>query len=92
MGYTPDGFPHMGRVPGSQNEWILAGFNGGGMAIIFTATKEIADMVLRGKEFEETRLPKQMKTTKERLDAPYTDARLTKGVADELAINLHIQK
>lgn len=92
MGYTPDGFPHMGRVPGSQNEWILAGFNGGGMAIIFTATKEIADMVLRGKEFEETRLPKQMKTTTERLDAPYTDARFSKRALNGMTINLHIQK
>lgn len=62
------------------------------MAIIFTATREIADMVLQGKQFEETRLPKQMKTTKERLDAPYTDARFIKEAVNGVRINLHIQK
>ena len=50
MGYTPDEWPHVGEVPevsglpesgeegkrrGGGKQWIMAGFNGGGMAMIF---------------------------------------------------------
>ncbi|KAH8205313.1 hypothetical protein TruAng_000560 [Truncatella angustata] len=71
MGYTPDGAPHMGRVPGTENQWILAGFNGGGMSLIFTATQEIARMVLQGIELEETSIPKIFKTTEDRLETKF---------------------
>ncbi|KAI0134333.1 FAD dependent oxidoreductase-domain-containing protein [Xylariales sp. AK1849] len=72
MGITPDGIPHVGQVPGTDNQWILAGFNGGGMPLIFTATREIALMVLRGATFEETNMPKVFKTTEERLQFKFT--------------------
>ncbi|KAK7739089.1 hypothetical protein SLS62_011309 [Diatrype stigma] len=55
IGITPDGWPHVGRVPGGgdliaggansdrhkqhKQQWMLAGFNGGGMALILTAAK-----------------------------------------------------
>jgi glycine/D-amino acid oxidase-like deaminating enzyme len=28
MRYTPDGWPHVGRVPGERGMWMLAGFHG----------------------------------------------------------------
>ncbi|KAL1651937.1 hypothetical protein SLS58_000060 [Diplodia intermedia] len=69
MGSTPDGFPHVGKVPGEQNQWILAGFNGGGNALVFLCAKAVAKMVLEGVPFEETGVdvPAMFKTTEERL-------------------------
>ncbi|PYI09232.1 FAD dependent oxidoreductase superfamily [Aspergillus sclerotiicarbonarius CBS 121057] len=68
MGHTPDTLPHVGRVPGSQSQWILAGFNGAGMLMIFTMTQAIARMV-EGVEYEDTGLPGLFKSTSERLAA-----------------------
>ncbi|KAF4312646.1 FAD dependent oxidoreductase [Botryosphaeria dothidea] len=69
MGSTPDGVPHIGKVPGEQNQWILAGFNGGGNALIFLSAKGVARMVLDDVPFEETGtgIPAFFKTTEERL-------------------------
>lgn len=67
MGITVDGLPHAGRVPGTTNQWILAGFNGGGMLLIPTMTQGIAKMVYDGKELEDTNIPLQFKTTEARL-------------------------
>jgi glycine/D-amino acid oxidase-like deaminating enzyme len=53
MGRTPDGQPHIGRVPGSQSRWLLAGFNGGGMSIICTAAQAVAAMVRADVGFDE---------------------------------------
>jgi glycine/D-amino acid oxidase-like deaminating enzyme len=71
MASTPDSLPHVGKVPGRENQWILAGFNGGGMPIILLAAKGIAQMVLHGNSFEnlEIPIPRLFKTTKERLDS-----------------------
>ena len=67
MGETPDALPHLGLVPGATNQWILAGFNGAGMTMIFTASRGIAGMVLDGVDYEETGLPRLFKSTAERL-------------------------
>lgn len=56
MGSTPDALPHAGKVPGSKNQWILAGFNGIGMFQIFTMAQAVAKMVIRGHEYEDTGL------------------------------------
>jgi glycine/D-amino acid oxidase-like deaminating enzyme len=53
MGRTPDGQPHVGRVPGSQSKWLMAGFNGGGMSIICTAAQAVAAMVRTDVGFDE---------------------------------------
>lgn len=73
MGATPDGLPHAGRVPGTDNQWILAGFNGGGMVFIPTMAQDIAKMIMEGKELEDTSIPLQFKTTEERLSNVFTD-------------------
>jgi glycine/D-amino acid oxidase-like deaminating enzyme len=61
MGYTNDEKPHIGRVPSKQgeeavkNQWILAGFNGGGMSTIPTAAKAVAKMVVENLGFEDVK-------------------------------------
>lgn len=68
MGYSSDGLPHVGRVPGYDNQYILAGFTGHGMPQIFLAAEGIAKMVVNGLSFEDTGLPRLFKTTSTRVE------------------------
>ena len=68
MGYSYDSNPHIGAVPGRKEQFILAGFNGHGMPVIWLAAKELALMAVQGREFETTRLPRLYKTTRERIE------------------------
>lgn len=67
MGYTSDVQPHVGPIPNKPNRYILAGFNGHGMPIIFLAAKGVAEMIVKDKTFEQTGLPRVYRTTEERL-------------------------
>ncbi|KAL2852955.1 FAD dependent oxidoreductase [Aspergillus pseudoustus] len=67
MGYTSDSSPHVGEIPGQPGKYISAGYDGHGMPVIFLATKGLADMIVKGLRFEETRLPRTFKTTVERI-------------------------
>ena len=70
MGYTSDGLPHIGEIPGFEGRrYICAGFNGGGMSYIFTAARALAKMVLEDAKYEDTGLPRLFKTTRERLQS-----------------------
>jgi glycine/D-amino acid oxidase-like deaminating enzyme len=68
MGYSYDSNPHIGTVPGREDQFILAGFNGHGMPVIWLAAKELASMAVHGKDFESTALPRLFKTTQVRID------------------------
>ncbi|ROV98332.1 hypothetical protein VMCG_07157 [Cytospora schulzeri] len=69
MGTTPDGAPHVGKVPGKQAQWILAGFNGGGNALVYLSAKAVTKMALDGVSLKESgvEVPSMFETTKERL-------------------------
>ncbi|KAL3490223.1 FAD dependent oxidoreductase [Aspergillus germanicus] len=67
QGVTKDGMPHIGKVPGSSGQYVLAGYNGGGMALAFLAAKGVARMIGDGIGFSETGVPKCMETTRERM-------------------------
>ncbi|KAF9869191.1 FAD dependent oxidoreductase [Colletotrichum karsti] len=45
MGFTPDGFPFVGRVPGEDGLWVCAGFQGHGMVMCWTCAKALAAMI-----------------------------------------------
>lgn len=70
MGYTTDLQPHVGPIPNRPNQYVLAGFNGHGMPVIFLAAKGVAEMIRHGKTFEQTGLPRVYRTTEERLLSP----------------------
>jgi glycine/D-amino acid oxidase-like deaminating enzyme len=72
MGYSSDSAPHVGEVPSRPGQYISAGFTGHGMPVIFLTTKGLAEMVLTGKKFEDTGVPRIYKTTAERLEAART--------------------
>ncbi|MCJ1475056.1 hypothetical protein MMC13_003716 [Lambiella insularis] len=69
MGCTPDLRPHIGKVPGQTRIWMLAGFNGGGMTMIFLAADGIAKMVRDDIKYEESGIPKAFHTSQQRLDS-----------------------
>ncbi|KAF6803035.1 FAD dependent oxidoreductase [Colletotrichum musicola] len=69
MGYSADGLPHVGVVPGRQNQFIIAGFTGHGMPQIFLSAKGIASLVMEQLGYETTGIPKCYQATQERLNS-----------------------
>lgn len=68
MGYSWDTHPHVGALPGEDDQYILAGFNGHGMPVVFLSALGIAKMVREGVKFEDTGVPRLFQTTQERLE------------------------
>lgn len=72
MGRTNDGQPFVGSVPGKSNVWVLAGFNGGGMALIAVAARAMGRMIGEEKGFEQVReeqgLLREFECSEERLE------------------------
>ncbi|KAI1148907.1 FAD dependent oxidoreductase [Nemania diffusa] len=73
MGYSTDSLPHVGKVPGREGVFVIAGFHGHGMPVIYLAAKGIAAMVTQGTEYDKTGLPSLYKTSKERLASERND-------------------
>jgi hypothetical protein len=69
MGYSSDGLPHVGLVPGQQDKYIIAGFTGHGMPQIFLAAEGLAKMVLKDVGFAQTGLPRLFESTSARLES-----------------------
>lgn len=74
MGYSYDDLPHVGEVPGRPGQFVLGGWNGHGMPVVWRSGSAIAQMVAQGLSFEETCLPGLFKTQHERIEI----ARLSK--------------
>ncbi|KAJ6164540.1 hypothetical protein N7470_003212 [Penicillium chermesinum] len=68
MGYSYDLHPHIGCVPEAQDQYIIAGFNGHGMPVIWLSSKELAKMITMNIPFEKTSMPRLFQTTQARLD------------------------
>ena len=49
MGYSADGFPFVGQVPGKDNLYIAAAFQGYGMVLCFLAAKALTE-IMGGKD------------------------------------------
>lgn len=81
MGYSADGLPHVGLVPGKTNQWVIGGFTGHGMPQVFLAAEGLARMVLQGIGFRNTGLPRLFETTQARLDSKVN--RIMKNVHEE---------
>ncbi|KAI1487074.1 FAD dependent oxidoreductase [Biscogniauxia mediterranea] len=67
IGMTTDSCPFIGRVPGTEGQWICAGFNGHGMARIFTCAPGLVKLI-RGGQWNDTGLPECFELTEERLE------------------------
>lgn len=67
IGSTADGHPFVGQLPGKPNHFILAGYNGAGMPLVFLTAKGIAKMIREDVPFEQSGVPRIFKVTEERL-------------------------
>ncbi|RGP60777.1 hypothetical protein FSPOR_10458 [Fusarium sporotrichioides] len=67
MGYSSDGLPRIGQVPGRQNMFIMGGFTGHGMPQAFLAGKAISRMVLQDMAYSDTGLPRLFEESPTRL-------------------------
>lgn len=65
MGYTPDGFPFIGPVPGMRGLFVSAGFLGHGMVMCWECGGEVARMI-EGREGESA-FPEAFLITEERM-------------------------
>lgn len=74
VGMTTDSVPFVGKIESLPGQWICAGFNGHGMARIFTCAPGVAKLILGG-AWADTGLPECFETTQARLE------KLQKGVA-----------
>lgn len=69
MGYNSDELPSVGQVPGREGVWVAGGFEGHGMPIIYLTMRGVAEMIVKGRGFEEVGIPRVFRTTRERLDS-----------------------
>lgn len=67
MAYTADEVPLVGELPGLDGQYVVAGFNGGGMDRIFLSARGIAEMVVNGVSFKRTGVPAIYEATEQRL-------------------------
>ncbi|EPQ66820.1 BgtA-20692 [Blumeria graminis f. sp. tritici] len=73
MGYNSDSLPSVGPIPDREGCFIEAGFEGHGMPVIWLVARGIAEMITTGKKYEEVRIPRIYRTTKERLQSNVDD-------------------
>ncbi|KAL2266028.1 hypothetical protein VTJ83DRAFT_5380 [Remersonia thermophila] len=68
MGFSPDGFPFVGEVPGKEGLWVSCGFNGNGMVMCWMCAKAVVEM-MEGRDGEELGqwFPKAWRVTEERM-------------------------
>ncbi|KAF5669791.1 oxidoreductase [Fusarium denticulatum] len=79
MGYSTDSLPHVGEVPGRDGVFVIAGFHGHGMPVIFLAAEGIAAMT-QGLVYEKTGIPSLFKTSEDRLKSERNDILAGRGI------------
>lgn len=80
MGYSFDSNPHIGAVPSRPGQFILAGFNGHGMPVIWLGAKGLAKIIVADREsaetlpFSETGVPRLFQTSQVRIDRAWRNS------------------
>ncbi|KAL9600136.1 MAG: hypothetical protein Q9219_003392 [cf. Caloplaca sp. 3 TL-2023] len=68
MGYSSQGFPLVGSVPGEPNLWIAASFQGSGMVLCLHTAKALVTMMQKGSDEELHKwFPRPFRMTEDRL-------------------------
>ncbi|KAH8673197.1 FAD dependent oxidoreductase [Ilyonectria robusta] len=70
MGYSSDRLPRVGPIPSRPGMFIMGGFTGHGMPQVFLCAQGVTDMVLEGKQYSETGLPRLFEESSKRLQDP----------------------
>nr|POE63408.1 gamma-glutamylputrescine oxidoreductase [Quercus suber] len=67
MGYSYDSHAHVGAVPERPNQFVIAGFNGHGMPVIWLSGKGLAKIMNEGVPFRESGIPRVFETSRHRV-------------------------
>ncbi|WWD19838.1 hypothetical protein CI109_104305 [Kwoniella shandongensis] len=86
LGLTPDSVPFVGPVPEKEGQYIIAGFNGHGMARIFHCAPTLA-AIMTGGEWDPT-LPLAFKSSPER----FASLREKIGKSGEVSIHKELEE
>ncbi|TVY53467.1 putative oxidoreductase OrdL [Lachnellula suecica] len=81
MGYSPDGFPFVGEVPGMEGVWIAAAFQGHGMVFCWESARALVGL-MNGEDVDEW-FPSSFKVTEERLEKRFKGRLHTKASGGE---------
>jgi glycine/D-amino acid oxidase-like deaminating enzyme len=74
MGYSPDGYPFIGEVPGCEGLWIAASFQGHGMVLCWMCGQALVELMdATTEKVEELRkwFPNAFRVEKERLEKKF---------------------
>lgn len=67
MGYSSDGFPLIGQMPGEDDLYIAASFQGLGMVLCFESARALCEIMNREDEALDQWFPKAFRVTPERM-------------------------
>ena len=83
MGYSADGFPLVGQVPGERDLFVAASFQGSGMVLCFSSAKALVKMVVNGDDRQaDLSFPQAFVLTKERMKHKFQGRLHTKAPID----------
>lgn len=83
MGYSADGYPLVGPMPGEEGLWIDASFQGHGMVLCWLCAEAVSDMIL-GKDGPQldTWFPKCFRVSEERLAKRFSGRVSGRGLSE----------
>ncbi|KZF26448.1 FAD dependent oxidoreductase [Xylona heveae TC161] len=74
MGYSADGHPLVGKVPGEEGLYLSASFQGHGMVLCFMCARALTEMILNNdgeREILDSWFPEAFRITKDRLEKEF---------------------
>lgn len=72
MGYSPDGMPFVGEVPGQKGLWISGSFQGHGMVLCWMCAKALVEMMRGRDDGLDEWFPDAFRITEERMKKRFT--------------------
>lgn len=72
MGYSPDGFPFVGEVPGQKGLWASCSFQGHGMVLCWMCGKALVKMMQGQEDGLDEWFPEAFRVTDERMRQRFT--------------------
>ncbi|KAI0532085.1 FAD dependent oxidoreductase [Xylaria digitata] len=80
MGYSPDGLPFVGEMPGEKDLWVSASFQGHGMVLCWMSARALVEMV-EGRDGGELRrwFPDVFRLSESRFDLTFKGRMHTRG-------------
>ncbi|KAK7747475.1 hypothetical protein SLS53_001730 [Cytospora paraplurivora] len=87
MGYSPDGFPFVGAIPGQEGLWASCSFQGHGMVLCWMCASALVQMMQGEDEGLDTWFPEAFRITKQRMEKRFHGRMHTSAVAEnDLAV------